>query len=198
MSEARGLAGGSDAGPDADESPYAAADSIARAGAADSPGRTSLADFLEAVRSSRLAGAVDVSTLEIAALTVFRALFGQGVAIPIKREGLVDMDIVVMGKDIVINTNQVLVELPELTIWRVIFSYRGQPILEYGRGVPNKVKVHKVRALVLWAGMWWHGLFRRDTQSERISGRAMALMTRREQKKKAKKSGSSDWRGGRA
>jgi hypothetical protein len=178
-----------------EESPYVLADRInaAENAVADGrSGRSRLGDFLDAVQGSRLAGAVDLTTLEVTALTMFRALFGEGVAIPVKREGLVDMDIVVMGKDIVLNTNRLMFELPELTIWRVIFSYKGQPILEYGRGIPHKLKVHKIRALLLLAGMWWHGLTSRNAQSERISGRALALMTKREQKKKARKKVRSD------
>ncbi len=175
---------------DPDESPYVVPPGLSGGGGSGtggSSGGSRLADFIKTVQGSRLAGAVDLTTLEITALTMFRALFGQGVAIPIKREGLVDMDIVVMGKDIVFNTNRLMLELPELTIWRVIFSYKGQPILEYGRGVPRKIKIHKIRALMLLAGMWWHGLTSRNAQSERISGRAMALMTRRDERKKVKK-----------
>jgi len=192
MSEARGLAGGSDAGSGADESPYVVPDRLPggeEAGAAPASG---LSGIVDAFRGSRLSGAVDLSTMEMAALTMFRVLFGQGVAIPIRREGIADMDIVVMGKDIVINTNRLVLELPELTIWRVIFTYKGRPILEYGRGVPGRVKVHKVRALLLLVGLWWHGLTSRDAQSDRISNRAAVLITRREEKKKAKKEKSPD------
>jgi len=152
--------------------------------AADPP--SAFGGLLKGFGPSGLGQVMDVSTIEIAALTVFRALFGQGVAIPIKREGLVDMNVVIMGRDVVINTNRLMLEVPELAIWRIVFAYKGRPILEYGRGVPNKIKIHRYRALQLLAGMWWNGLRNHDHQSERMWRKATVLMMERDAKKKAK------------
>ena len=150
------------------------------------PASGAFGGLLKGFGPSGLGQVIDVSTIEIAALTVFRAFFGQGVAIPIKREGFVDMNIVIMGKDVVINTNRLMLEVPELAIWRIVFAYKGRPILEYGRGVPNKIKIHRYRALQLLAGMWWHGLRNQDRQSERMWRKATVLMMERDAWKKAK------------
>ncbi|HTY46415.1 MAG TPA: hypothetical protein VMB46_01990 [Methanomassiliicoccales archaeon] len=100
---------------------------------------------------------VDVNALEIVTYAAFRALFGYGIKVPIKREGLVDMDIVVKNRDVVINTNQLYVSLPELAVWRVIYSHKGKPIMELGRGVKNGMKIHRYRGLLLLLEIWRNG-----------------------------------------
>ena len=100
---------------------------------------------------------VDLSTLEVASYAIFRALFGRGLRLPIKREGIVDMDVVVRDRDIIINTNKLMFEVPELSIWRLVFAYQGKPVLEFGRGVKNRVKIYRLRLAMLLFRMWWHG-----------------------------------------
>lgn len=100
---------------------------------------------------------VDLSTLEVASYAIFRALFGRGLRLPIKREGVVDMDIVVRDRDVIINTNQLMFEVPELSIWRLVFAYQGKPVLEFGRGVKNRVRIYRLRLAMLLFRMWWHG-----------------------------------------
>lgn len=100
---------------------------------------------------------VDLSTFEVASYAIFRSLFGRGLKIPIRSEGIIDMDLVVKDKDIILNTNQLMFEVPELAIWRLIFAYQGRPVLELGRGVKNRIKIYRWRLAMIILRMWWHG-----------------------------------------
>ena len=100
---------------------------------------------------------IDIPSMELAAYAMFRSIIGRGIHIPIKREGVVDMDIVVKDRDVVLNTNQLQLELPSLAIWRIIFAYKGEAVVEYGRGVKNNIKIHRWRLFKLLLQMWWRG-----------------------------------------
>jgi hypothetical protein len=106
---------------------------------------------------------VDLSTFEVASYAIFRSLFGRGLKIPIRSEGLIDMDLVVKDKDIILNTNQLMFEVPELAIWRLVFAYQGQPVLELGRGVKNRIKIYRWRLAMILLRMWWHGRRKRPS-----------------------------------
>jgi len=93
---------------------------------------------------------LDVGTVEIITYALFRAIFGYGVNIPIKRPGVVDMDVTIKGKDININTNDFYFNVPDLVVWRVVYSHQGTPIMELGRGVDKGFKVHRLQALKLF------------------------------------------------
>ncbi|MHC1709465.1 MAG: hypothetical protein AB9819_03545 [Methanomassiliicoccales archaeon] len=96
---------------------------------------------------------LDVGTVEVITYALFRAVFGYGVNIPIKRPGVVDMDVTIKGKDININTNEFYVNLPDLVVWRVVYSHQGTPIFEFGRGVKKGFKVHRLQALKLFLAL---------------------------------------------
>ena len=100
---------------------------------------------------------IDVPSIELATYAMFRSIVGRGIRIPIKREGVVDMDIVVKDKDVILNTNEMMLDLPRLAIWRFVFAYKGEPIMEYGRGVKNNIKVHRWRMFKLLLQIWWRG-----------------------------------------
>jgi len=100
---------------------------------------------------------IDIPSIELATYAMFRSLVGRGIRIPLKREGLIDMDIVVKDRDVILNTNQLQFELPSLAIWRLIFAYKGEAIIEYGRGVKNNMKIHRWRLFKLLLQMWWRG-----------------------------------------
>ena len=100
---------------------------------------------------------LDVTTIEVLTFAMFRAIFGRGVRIPLKIEGVIDMEIVAKDKDIVLNTNELQFEVPELSVWRIIFAYKGRPVIEYGRGVKNRIKVHRFRLFLVLLAMWWGG-----------------------------------------
>jgi len=108
---------------------------------------------------------LDISSIEVLAYTVFRAMFGKGIRVPLKREGSMDMDIAVKDTDIIINTNDVSFEPPKLQIWHIIFAYKGKPVLEYGRGV-KRIKVHYYRAFVMLIAMWWGGRKKRKAKEK--------------------------------
>jgi hypothetical protein len=100
---------------------------------------------------------IDVPSIELATYAMFRSVIGRGIRIPIKREGVVDMDLIVKDKDVILNTNEMMLDLPRLAIWRFVFAYKGEPIMEYGRGVKNDLKVHRWRLFKLLLQIWWRG-----------------------------------------
>jgi hypothetical protein len=97
---------------------------------------------------------LDLGTVEIISYALFRAIFGKGVRVPIKREGMIDMDVIVRGKDIILNTNQLFFVVPELAVWRIIYSHKGAPVMEMGRGVKKGMKLHRLQAIRLALEIW--------------------------------------------
>ena len=61
---------------------------------------------------------LDISTVEVLTYAFFRAMFGKSIHIPLKREGVIDMDITVENNDVILNTNDVSFIPPQLNIWR--------------------------------------------------------------------------------
>jgi len=102
----------------------------------------------------RIERPIDLSTLEIITYALFRVVFGGGVRIPIKREGMVDVDITVKGKEVTVNTNQMYFAPPELTVWHIVYMHKGKPVIEFGRGVKKGMKIHRLRALLLVFELW--------------------------------------------
>jgi len=96
---------------------------------------------------------LDVGTVEVITYALFRAIFGYGVNVPIKRPGVVDMDVTIKGKDINVNTNDFFFNVPDLVVWKVVYSHQGTPIMEFGRGVDKGFKVHRLQALKLFLAL---------------------------------------------
>ena len=109
---------------------------------------------------------LDISTAEVITYAFFRAMFGKGIHVPLKREGVIDMDIEVKDNDIILNTNNVSFVPPELQIWRIIFTYKNKPIIEYGRGVKRSMKIHYGSALIFLLAMWSGGRKTRKAQEK--------------------------------
>lgn len=107
-----------------------------------------------------------MAAAEMMVYGLFRMLFGHGITIPIKREGMVDMDIKIKGKDVIINTNCLFYSVPELSVWRIIYSHQGKPILEMGRGVKNGMRVHRFNALIFVVQMWKGGIEQRKQKAK--------------------------------
>ncbi|HEY3421153.1 MAG TPA: hypothetical protein VGK23_11435 [Methanomassiliicoccales archaeon] len=97
---------------------------------------------------------IDLGLIEMVSYTLFRVVFSKGLSIPIKRDGTVDMDVTVKGKEITINTNQLFFSVPELNVWHVVYQHKGKPVVELGRGVKNGMSIHRVQALKLALEMW--------------------------------------------
>jgi hypothetical protein len=97
---------------------------------------------------------LDTKTVEVLGLAVFRAMFRDGLHIPLKRPGMMDMDLVVKDNNILLNLNQVQADVPELSIWRITFAYRGKPVVEYGRGIKNDMKLHIPQLCFLLVAIW--------------------------------------------
>jgi hypothetical protein len=102
----------------------------------------------------KLTEVVDINTLEVVSYWIFRLAFGKELHIPIKKEGLADMDIRILNKEVIVNTNQLYFVFPELVVWHITYTHKGRPILEIGRGVKKGLKVHRINAFRLLMEVW--------------------------------------------
>jgi hypothetical protein len=102
----------------------------------------------------KLTEVVDINTLEVVSYWIFRLAFGKELHIPIKKEGLADMDVHIHNKDVIVNTNQLYFAFPELVVWHITYTHKGRPILEIGRGVKKGLKVHRINAFRLLMEVW--------------------------------------------
>jgi hypothetical protein len=109
---------------------------------------------------------LDISTVEVVTYAIFRAMFGKGIRVPLKREGVIDMDIAVEDNNIILNTNDVSFAPPQLNIWRLIFKYKNKPVIEFGRGIKRGMKIHYGRALIFLLAMWSGGRKTRKAQEK--------------------------------
>jgi hypothetical protein len=100
---------------------------------------------------------LDISTVELITYAIFRAMFGKGIHIPLKRKGVMDMDIAVENNNVIVNTNDVSFAPPDLRIWHFIFAYKNKPIIELGRGIKRGMKIHYGNALIFLLAMWSGG-----------------------------------------
>jgi hypothetical protein len=121
---------------------------------------------------------LDTKTIEVLALAVFRTLFGRGIRVPIKREGMVDLDLMVQDNNIVLNLNRVELHAPELLIWRMIFAYQGKPVVEYGRGIKNDMKIHWPQLLILFLHIWRDKRLKRRTRIADDAARDQEMVAR--------------------
>lgn len=99
-------------------------------------------------------GPIDIGLIEFVSYSLFRFAFKDGVSFPIKREGVVDMDVTVKGKEITINTNQLYYNVPELKVWHIVYQHKGRTVLELGRGVKDGMKIHSLGAIRLGLEAW--------------------------------------------
>jgi len=137
---------------------------------------------------------IDVTTIEFLAFTVIRAIFPKRVRYVLKKEGLIDMDVAIDDRDIIFNWRRLMFEVPELSVWRLVFAYKGKPVVEFGRGVKNGLKVYRLRAIRVLFDMWLTGRSRRKKQEEKDREDLEVLLTRddevvgkkKERKRKAK------------
>lgn len=109
---------------------------------------------------------LDISTVEVISYAFFRAMFGKGIHIPLKKEGVIDMDITVDNNDVILNTNDVSFVPPQLNIWRLIFTYKNKPIIEFGRGIKRGMKIHYGSAFIFLLAMWSGGRKTRKAQEK--------------------------------
>ena len=109
---------------------------------------------------------LDISTVEIITYAFFRAIFGKNIHIPLKRKGVMDMDIAVENDNVIVNTNDVSFAPPDLKIWRFIFTYKNKPIIELGRGIKRGMKIHYGNALIFLLAMWSGGRKTRKAQEK--------------------------------
>lgn len=100
---------------------------------------------------------IDIDTLEVAAFALLKVLVGGGLRIPVKREGLVDMDILIKDNDVVFDVNSLQFGEHRLKVWHLTFAYQGTPIMEVGRGVKNGTRIYKFRAMRLLLTLWAEG-----------------------------------------
>jgi hypothetical protein len=115
----------------------------------------------------KLTDVVDINTLEVVSYWIFRLAFGKELHIPIKKEGLADIDVAINNKDVVVNTNQLYFAFPELVVWHITYTHKGRPVLEIGRGVKKGLKVHRINAFRLLMEVWMGS---RRAEKEKMSG----------------------------
>jgi len=127
---------------------------------------------------------LDLSTVEMITYAIFRAIFGKSIQIPLKREGVIDMDIAVKDNDIILNTNNVSFVPPQLQIWRIIFTYKNKPIIEYGRGIKHGMKIHYGSALIFLLAMWSGGRKTRKALEKAAKNAELEKTRNSEDKKK--------------
>jgi hypothetical protein len=111
---------------------------------------------------------IDPVAVELLAHTLFRTIFRDGVRVPLRVEGLVDLEVAVRDNNILVNVGQVQAELPPLAVWRITVAYQGHPVLDYGRGIRNDAKVHVPRLCFLLLTTWAQ---RRKRYRARVGGR---------------------------
>ncbi len=85
---------------------------------------------------------LNVTTIEVLALGLVRALFGKRIRIPIRVKDSIDMDVILEDRDIILNTNSLKFVVPELKFWHITYAYKGKPVVEVGRGVKGRVNIH--------------------------------------------------------
>ena len=98
---------------------------------------------------------MDISLIEELAFLAIKKVFPDGIRLPIRREGVADFDLTIKGKEIVIDFNNLVGDVPHLAVWRVTFAYRGETLAVWGRGVKRELKVHPFRVLRLMVRLWW-------------------------------------------
>ena len=97
---------------------------------------------------------IDLATIEIITYALSRAMFRNGIHVPLKKENMLDADLTIKNKDIIINTNQLYASIPDLAVWRIVYTHQGKTILEFGRDVPNGMRLHRLNALKLGMTVW--------------------------------------------
>jgi len=108
----------------------------------------------------------DLSVAEELAYFVIKRVFREGIRIPIRKEGMADFDVIIKGKEIVIDVNRLFFDTPKLSVWRITFAYQGETLALFGRGVKGDLKVHPLR-LVRFLFRAWLEKRRYDKQPPR-------------------------------
>jgi hypothetical protein len=122
---------------------------------------------------------LDTGTVEVLAHTLFRTMFREGVRVPIRVSGLIDMDVVVKDNNVLLNVGRVEAELPPLSIWRITLAYRGHPVVDYGRGIQNDARVHIPRLCFLLLMSWTERRrrYKARARAELAQNRELATIT---------------------
>jgi hypothetical protein len=116
----------------------------------DPPPRTSRAKEQEPLGK----GKVNMATAEILSYAIFRTIFGKELHIPLKKEGMINAEVTIRGKDIIINTDEFYANIPDLKLWRIIYTHQGKTIFQIGRDVPKGMKIFRLNALRLGISLW--------------------------------------------
>ena len=65
-----------------------------------------------------------------------------------------DLDVIIKGKELMLDVNQLFLDGPKLSVWRVTVAYRGEPLLRFGRGVKGDIKIHPIRMARFLTYIW--------------------------------------------
>lgn len=104
--------------------------------------------------SPRLKEPVDLALIEEVAYFVIKRVFREGVRIPIRKEGVADLDVIIKGNNLMIDVNRLFLDGPKLSVWRITFAYKGEPLVLFGRGVKGDVKIHPLRMARFLTRVW--------------------------------------------
>ena len=102
----------------------------------------------------RLKKPIDLSIVEQVAYFVMKKVFRDGVKIPIRREGVADLDVIIKDKEVVIDVNQLFFDTPKLSVWRITVAYQGEALAVFGRGVKGDLKINPFNMARFLARAW--------------------------------------------
>jgi len=104
--------------------------------------------------SARRKQALDLSIVEEAAYLVMNRVFREGVRIPIRKEGVADLDVIIKDKEVVIDVNRLIFDAPKLSVWRITLAYQGEPLAMVGRGVKGDLKINPFNMARFLVRVW--------------------------------------------
>lgn len=97
---------------------------------------------------------LDLGGIEELAFLALNGVFPGGLTIPVRKEGLANFDVTVKGKEILIDVQGPLADIPTLSVWRITFAFEGEPLLIWGRGVKGDIKVYRLRVVRFMYRAW--------------------------------------------
>jgi hypothetical protein len=117
----------------------------------------------------------DLSLAEELAYLAMKRVFGEGIKIPIRKEGLADFDVIIKEREVMIDFNELPGDAPQLTVWRFTFAFQGEPLAIYGRGVKRDLKIFPLRVTRFLVKAWMSKRRRRKELERQEADRQAAL-----------------------
>ena len=93
-------------------------------------------------------------TFEHIAHFLTSTFFPDGIHLPVRKDGLVDLDVILREREVVVDVHRLWPQFPVLAVWRITLAYQGRPLVTMGQGVQGHVKVRPLRVLVTLFRVW--------------------------------------------